>query len=71
MRGNNFFKTRCRPVGEIYIDFEKGVGEITLGMKLTPKEVGLAMEDFGQFLQTLPDDTYYANYDEGDMCAGN
>lgn len=80
MRGNNYDKARNNPISEIWIDFEKPItvvdgykeinGYIHFGGKATPKEVGWALEDFGKFLQNLPEDTTYADYDEGDMCCG-
>jgi hypothetical protein len=84
MRGKNFKESRKHPVSEIYVDFRFPVDKVDKldgyksidgyihfgGSKFTPKEVGLALEDFAKFLQDLPDETDYADYDEGDMCCG-
>ena len=86
MRGKNYNKiNKTRPVSEIWVDFKEPMllnatgykgghkeidGYISFGGETTPKEVGLALEDFGKFLQTLPEDSTYADYDEGDMCCG-
>ena len=69
MRGRFYNLSRVRPVGEIWADFVEDSGIIKFGMKLKPKDLGMAMVDFGEFLMTLPDDTTHADYDEGDMSA--
>lgn len=85
MRGKNYEESLKNPVSEIWVDFGKPMllnssghidghrkidGFFSFGGKTTPKELGLALEDFALFLQSLEDDTDYADYDEGDMCAG-
>ncbi len=71
MRGENYNKIiKGRAVSEIWVDFDGRNGRISFGQKLTPKEVGLALEDLGKFIQNIPEDSKYADYDEGDMCCG-